>query len=164
MAPNGATEKNVKLWPCVHLHLIKYLSKSCLLSGYELEKYLAKELSNITLTVLKGRVVFEPEVVPMLIGHSHILTSGNSVKLDSGMFHRVITVGDSPAFFMYTFVNSTATYLEKKKLKPMFPIFKELPRRFYDMNRFGVVVFKSIFQVIFGCNDCLLFFPSPVML
>lgn len=119
-----------------------------------MEKYLAKELTNISLTVLKGRIVFEPEVVPMLTGHSHILTSGKSINVDSGMFHRVLTIGDSPAFYMYTFVNSTTSSLEQEKLKPMLPVFQELSRRFYDMNRFGVVVFKSIYQIIFPCNDC----------
>lgn len=112
------------------------------------------ELTNITLTVLKGRIVYEPEIIPTLSGHSQILTSGNSVKLDSGIFHRVLTTGRSPAFYMYTFVNSTAISLEQEKLKPMFPIFQELSRRFYDMNRFGVVVFKSIYEIAYGCNHC----------
>lgn len=123
-------------------------------SGYELEKYLARELTNVTLTILKGRIIFEPEVVPTHTGHSHILTSGNSVKLDSGIFHRVLTIGDSPAFYMYTFVNTTATSLEQKTLKPMLPIFQELSRRFRDMNRFGVIVLKSICKAIYGCDNC----------
>lgn len=119
-----------------------------------MENYLAQGLSNITLTVLQGRVVFEPEVVPMLNGHSYILETGDSVKVDSGLFHSVLVIEDSPAFYMYTFFNSTRKSLQKEKIKPMLPIFQELSTRFHDIKRFGIVVLKCIYRIVFGCHYC----------
>ncbi|CAH2075573.1 unnamed protein product, partial [Iphiclides podalirius] len=123
--------------------------------GYEYEKYIPTELRNVTLTVLYGLVVFEAEVAEHEIGKSYQLKPGNSMKLSSEIFHKVLNIGEKPAFYMYTFFNSTEVENNNKTNPvPKLPITEELRRRFYNMLRFGKDLVLSLFNLFFNATQC----------
>ncbi|XP_060801297.1 vitamin K-dependent gamma-carboxylase isoform X1 [Amyelois transitella] len=126
-------------------------------SGYELEKYIPQELNNVTLTILEGKVVFEPEVTNAQNGQSYQLLSGNKTKVKSGSFHKLFNIGDKPAYYMYTFYNSTEEELmvsEKPKSQPMLPIGRELWHRLKNMATFGRSVIENILEMVFQVSRC----------
>ncbi|KAM3961558.1 vitamin K-dependent gamma-carboxylase-like [Aphomia sociella] len=117
--------------------------------GYVQEKYIPPELYNVTLTVLKGDVVYEPEVAKQYIGQSYRLTSGNKIKVASGYFHKILNIADKPSYYMYTFYNSTdlnTVIANTTQLK--LPIGKELIRRFKDMVAFGSLIELAVTGLI----------------
>ncbi|XP_038210572.1 vitamin K-dependent gamma-carboxylase [Zerene cesonia] len=114
--------------------------------GYEQDKFIPRELVNVSLTVLKGTVMYEPEHTSEMTGQSHRLNEGHQVKLDSERFHRVINIGSSPAFYMYTFANLTEAN-NVAPSKPLLPIYKELFRRYKNMITFAKNVFSNIFRI-----------------
>ncbi|XP_047020536.1 vitamin K-dependent gamma-carboxylase [Helicoverpa zea] len=120
--------------------------------GYDQEKYIPLELQNVTLTVLEGQVVFEPEVTTKQIGQSFKLTNGHRIHVHSGMFHRVLNVGKDPAFYMYTFFNATDVN-QSNVYNTKLPIFRELFRRFTNMFVFGKLVVSNVFQ-LFKYSQC----------
>ncbi|XP_035428723.2 vitamin K-dependent gamma-carboxylase [Spodoptera frugiperda] len=115
--------------------------------GYDQEKYIPEELQNVTLTVLEGDVVFEPEVTNQRIGQSFKLTRGDSIKIIPGTFHKVLNIGEEPAFYMYTFFNNTQGDTKEMTTNVKLPIFKELYRRLYSMFVFADLVINNIFQL-----------------
>ncbi|XP_052750456.1 vitamin K-dependent gamma-carboxylase [Galleria mellonella] len=123
--------------------------------GYVQEKYIPTELHNVTLTVLKGNVAYEPEVSEKR-GHTQRLTSGNRIKVVSGSFHKVLNIGDSPSYYMYTFFNNTdmhtSTMTDKIQIK--LPIGRELFKRFSGMATFGNLVLRNIIQIVFKAWQC----------
>uniref|UniRef100_A0A2A4ISY8 HTTM-like domain-containing protein n=1 Tax=Heliothis virescens TaxID=7102 RepID=A0A2A4ISY8_HELVI len=122
--------------------------------GYDQEKYIPLELQNVTLTVLEGQVVFEPEVTTKQIGQSFKLTMGHRIHINSGMFHKVLNVGKDPAFYMYTFFNATDVNLDQNNAyNTKLPIFRELFRRFVNMLVFGKLVVSNVFQ-LFKYSQC----------
>lgn len=122
--------------------------KSYVFPGYEQEKYIPAELQNVTLTILEGLVVFEPEVPKRQIGQSFKLTKGNRMHVLSGTFHKVLNIGDNPAFYMYTFFNGTEVLEQDSNLsKTKLPIFRELFTRLANMIMFGKLVTSNIIQL-----------------
>lgn len=80
--------------------------------GLHLENYISEQLEDVTLTVLEGRVVLE--LNPPLTGAPaapHVrranvtLEAGASAAVPSKAFHRVHTVSDTPACYMYAYTN-----------------------------------------------------------
>lgn len=80
--------------------------------GLHLENYISDQLEDVTLTVLEGRVVLE--LNPALTGAPaapHVrranvtLEAGGSAPVPSRAFHRVHTVSDTPACYMYAYTN-----------------------------------------------------------
>ncbi|XP_026271298.1 vitamin K-dependent gamma-carboxylase isoform X2 [Frankliniella occidentalis] len=80
--------------------------------GLHLENYISDQLEDVTLTVLSGRVVLE--LNPSLAGAPaapHVrranmtLEAGASAPVPSRAFHRVHTVSDTPACYMYAYTN-----------------------------------------------------------
>lgn len=132
-------------------HFYKLSNNIFLLSGYDQEKYIPIELKNITLTVLEGTVVLEPEVSKVPKGQSYKLTGGNHTNINSGMFHKVINIGSTPAYYMYTFVNSTLVIDQKK---PILPVAKELYVRFENMIKFVKLVITNIFRTCSSMSGC----------
>ncbi|XP_049866279.1 vitamin K-dependent gamma-carboxylase [Pectinophora gossypiella] len=121
--------------------------------NYVQVKYMPMELKNISLTVLEGDVAYETEVTSSHNGQTYRLTSGNRIGIDSGLFHRVLNIGENPAYYMYTFVNSTDVNNDANmKIKPKLPIISELYVRFRSMLIFAVIIGKSVIQILFGCN------------
>ncbi|XP_022816293.1 vitamin K-dependent gamma-carboxylase [Spodoptera litura] len=121
--------------------------------GYDQEKYIPEDLQNVSLTILEGDVVFEPEVTQQRIGQSFKLAKGHRIQIIPGTFHKVLNIGEEPAFYMYTFFNHTQGDLKELTANVKLPIFKELYRRMYNMYIFGDLVVKNIFQ-LFKFSQC----------
>lgn len=103
--------------------------------------------------MLEGQVAFEPEVTNVSNGHSHKLATRNWTTVRSGSFHKVLNIGDTPAFYMYTYYNSSEVYDEANP-KPKLPIGSELLRRFQNMLKFAVIVFKGVTKSLFRFTEC----------
>lgn len=80
--------------------------------GLHLENYISEQLENVTLTVLSGRVVLElnpplrgAPTAPHVRRTNLTLLEGESAAVPSRVFHRVHTVSDSPACYMYAYTN-----------------------------------------------------------
>ncbi|CAG9560729.1 unnamed protein product [Danaus chrysippus] len=121
--------------------------------GYDQEKFIPSDLSNITLTILNGSVAYEPEVTSG--GHSYKLSRGDHIHLNPDTFHRVINIGDTPAYYMYTFVN-TSEIFNIEPPKPKLPVFQELHRRINNMMNFFKLVISEMFEVFFNMKHYLL--------
>ncbi|XP_046960548.1 vitamin K-dependent gamma-carboxylase [Vanessa cardui] len=116
---------------------------------YYQEKFIPMELTNVTMTILEGVVAFEPEVEKFSQGQSYKLNKGSRVKLVSGTFHRVLTIGTKPAFYMYTFTNSSEPNIENSTVNPKLPVWEELARRFNNMIKFAKIVVTNIISMFF---------------
>ncbi|XP_050342403.1 vitamin K-dependent gamma-carboxylase [Nymphalis io] len=116
---------------------------------YYQEKFIPIELTNVTMTILKGMVSFEPEVKKFSQGQSFKLDKGNRVKLDPGTFHRVLTIGTEPAFYMYTFANRSESNFKDSASNPKLPVGHELMRRFNNMIKFANIVISNIYLMFF---------------
>lgn len=83
--------------------------------GLALENYISGDLTNITLTVLEGDVIVEiPEnktvqsTTNMQENISrHRITKAESVSIPAKVFHTVHTVSETPACYMYSYINHT---------------------------------------------------------
>lgn len=123
------------------------------MTGYEQEKYIPPDFTNVTLTILEGTVACEPEVPEDKIGQSYKLTSKDHIEVVPGTLHKVINIGERSAFYMYTFFNKTKDTIQKNVPKSKLPIFKELQKRFHEMIIFGNLIVKNVFQ-IFRYSRC----------
>ncbi|XP_028167858.1 vitamin K-dependent gamma-carboxylase [Ostrinia furnacalis] len=121
--------------------------------GYDQEKFIPSELKNVTLTVLEGQVAFESEVTEAYKGQSTKLFVGNSTLVTSGSFHKVLNIGNQPAFYMYTYYNSSEV-TEPMEPKPKLPIGSELLRRLRNMLTFGYIVVKGVAQSFYNTFEC----------
>lgn len=63
-----------------------------------LDNYIAKNLTNVTLSVLEGEVVYSDEKQP----YDVVIPKGSSVPIRTGQFHKVTTTSAYPACYMYT--------------------------------------------------------------
>lgn len=122
-----------------------------MISGYDLENFLASELTNVTLTVLGGIVGYEPEVNLPSEGQSFIRKTGDVTAVPAGRFHRVINIGTQHAYYMYTFLNETEAAeaqrgsLSKLQDKPILQLQNEFSRRLKDAFTF----FDSVHVLLF---------------
>lgn len=117
-----------------------------------MENYISEDLINVTLTLLQGRIGFEPEL-SSLQGSTYLMTSDNKIAVDSGEFHRVHNIGDIPAFYMYTYTNGTLYKHRNSNInnnsKNKLPIVMEVQSRFKNMWTFVMFVTNSLFQIFF---------------
>lgn len=132
-----------------------------------LENYISPDLSNVSLTVLKGQVFYEPFVnkhkvagrKPGKSRASH-LSKGESVRVSTGTFHRVHTVGLNPACYMYTYMNATMKLLSKergfkeqdagKKISPKLPLMKEFQGKLASIFVFLQHVGNAVLNIIYS--------------
>lgn len=100
-------------------------------------------------------MAYQPEVTKFPNGYSVQLTSGDSVSVDSGIFHKILNIGQKPAFYMYWFYNSTdiADITEVSKL-PDLPVITELYIRSYKIFTFGNILLQNLFQMFFSLSNC----------
>lgn len=136
--------------------------------GMYLENYINPDLSNVTLTILDGQVYYE------LVSRKHTkkniksmeksiaihLTKGETIKVPSKFFHRIHTVGDKSACYMYTFMNSTMKNMEEdptrihkaayEENKPKLPIWKELTEKINNLVTFLQHIGNALLYVVYG--------------
>lgn len=107
------------------------------------------------MTVLEGLVAYEPEVTKLLSGQSYRLEKGNVIILAPETFHKIINIGNTPAYYMYTFANTTeASNVISPASKPKLPISQELMRRFNNMITFSNLVITNMIQILFQLKRC----------
>lgn len=75
--------------------------------GLTFDNYITPELDNVTLTVLEGAVRYQMHND----NTSSSLSKGQSIMVKSGLFHKVTTISDIPACYMYTYINATRQML-----------------------------------------------------
>lgn len=68
-----------------------------------LENYISPELTNVSLQILEGTVLFESQDSENV----HVLNKGAKEIMQVGRFHKIHTIGEKPSFFMYTYMNAT---------------------------------------------------------
>ncbi|OAD57753.1 Vitamin K-dependent gamma-carboxylase, partial [Eufriesea mexicana] len=66
--------------------------------GMHLDNYIAKNLTNVTLSVLEGEVTYSDEKQP----YDVVIAKGSSIPIQTGQFHKVTTISAYPACYMYT--------------------------------------------------------------
>lgn len=135
---------------CSNNQMFHTKTDSLLFTGYEQEKYIPIELTNVTLTILEGAIVYETEGTKHHLGQSYRMSTGERITLDAGLFHTVRSIGQNPAYYMYTFVNSTATVNDI--VKPKLPVGKELLIRLNKIIRFTELVYRNLFKICVWCQ------------
>ncbi|GJQ87061.1 GC [Trypoxylus dichotomus] len=78
--------------------------------GLYLENYISPDLSNVSLTVLEGEVIYEDE---LKLGHVK-LTKKERTFIPTGIFHKVHTVSATPSCYIYTYLNKTRERLKEE--------------------------------------------------
>lgn len=134
--------------------------------GLHLENYISPDLSNVSLTVLEGQVFYEPfinkrKVASRKPGKSRAshLSKGESVRVNTGTFHRVHTVGLNPACYMYTYMNATMKVMSKErgfkeqdngvKMTPKLPLMKELQGKLASIFVFLQHVGNAVLNILY---------------
>lgn len=104
------------------------------------------------MTVLDGLVAYEPDITKFMQRQSFKLSKGNQVIMNPGTFHRIINIGTKPAFYAYTFTNSSeAGSADVLTANPKLPVGQELFRRFQNMIKFFNNIISNGFKVFFKC-------------
>lgn len=123
------------------------------LAGLSLENYIQKDLSNVTLTVLEGEVVYEIEDEDYLQSLGVKLKKGESTQVDVGIFHRIHTVSSTPSCYMYTFVRNSTVEDEEpinRSFYSPFPVFEDVPLRINAFLRMWKHIFCSVYHILFS--------------
>lgn len=76
--------------------------------GMIMNNYISPELDNVTLMVLDGTMRYEDDDA-----NKFVISSGESLKVETGKFHKLITTSTMPASCVYTFENKTLRQLNK---------------------------------------------------
>lgn len=87
-----------------------------------LENYISEDLTNITLTVLEGDIILEVaenETVQPTTNMQenisrHRMTKDESVGIPARVFHMIHTVSETPACYMYSYINQTRQLHEQE--------------------------------------------------
>uniref|UniRef100_A0A182NJA4 Iron-sulfur clusters transporter ABCB7, mitochondrial n=1 Tax=Anopheles dirus TaxID=7168 RepID=A0A182NJA4_9DIPT len=125
--------------------------------GLTLRNYVADDLYNVSLTILKGTVRYVPSQDEHVTARSEILAPGQSTSLLAGSFHAVETIGAEPSCYMYTYVNRTKESLEAAQdeatimhATAMLPLGEELQHRWENFVRFLQHVGNSMLYELYG--------------
>lgn len=140
----------------------------CETLGMFLENYINKDLSNVTLTVLDGQVYYElvskkrnkhvvGSIEKSIAFH---LTKGETIQVPSKVFHKIHTVGEKPACYMYTFMNSTMKKMDDDpsrmpkidygKVKPEPRLWEEFVYKINNFLTFLQHVGNALLYVVYG--------------
>ncbi|CAH1954167.1 unnamed protein product [Acanthoscelides obtectus] len=88
--------------------------------GMYLENYIDDNMQNLTLTVLEGKVVYEIEDDDLQQSAGVVLSKYDSIPVENGVFHKIHTVSDTPACYMYTYVNFEKRDEEEEYKEPQY--------------------------------------------
>lgn len=125
--------------------------------GLSLDNYISPELGNVTLTVLEGAIRFQLHNKTK----SSSLSKGQSIQVKSGVFHQVSTISETPACYMYTYVNTTRQMLgltvedetnsfTQMESLPKLPIWSEFMSRWENYKKFFIHVGNSLLFEFYG--------------
>uniref|UniRef100_H2YP31 Vitamin K-dependent gamma-carboxylase lumenal domain-containing protein n=1 Tax=Ciona savignyi TaxID=51511 RepID=H2YP31_CIOSA len=77
--------------------------------GMHLENYVHEDLGNTTISVLRGQVLVEFNST-----HNLTVSTGESIKVPSGQFHKVHTISNATSCYFYVYLNATEMSLREK--------------------------------------------------
>ncbi|XP_066594912.1 vitamin K-dependent gamma-carboxylase [Prorops nasuta] len=120
--------------------------------GMHLENYIIADLTNVSLTVLEGDVVYSEKGQSNTIA----LSKGQSVPVKTEIFHTISTVSLYPACYMYTYTNQTREQqntngiTEIRKAKDPLPIMKELKYKAKAWIRTFSHITNAFFNLVYN--------------
>ncbi|XP_054262450.1 vitamin K-dependent gamma-carboxylase [Macrosteles quadrilineatus] len=118
--------------------------------GLYLENYIHGGLSNVSLSVLEGKVLVELEDGANLIVHS-----GESSFIPVQNFHKVHTISETPSCYMYTYANETLLELgsdreKKAESKKTVAFLHETKRRWKNFMQAANLVGNALLNVLYS--------------
>ncbi|KZC12277.1 Vitamin K-dependent gamma-carboxylase [Dufourea novaeangliae] len=119
--------------------------------GMHLDNYIAKNFTNVSLTVLEGEVTYSDENQTEGV----ILSKESSIPIKTEQFHRVKTTSAYPACYMYTYNNrnkqqsDTNGPLEPETQKEVFSISKELNYKIEAWSRALNHIVNAFFYLVY---------------
>lgn len=119
--------------------------------GMHLDNYIAKNFTNVTLTVLEGEVIYSDEY--RRFGHG--ISKGTSIAVKTGEFHRVRTVSAYPACYMYTYdkvakESETNGSIEAEATAEASPVTKEISYMIEAWLRAANHIANAFFNLIYN--------------
>lgn len=124
-----------------------------------LENYIQKDLYNVTLTVLKGDVVYEIDDDYSMQSVAVRLKKGDSIPIEVGILHKIHTISRTPSCYMYTYARG---YTEDDKIEKSsnrlvyspFPLLENVEARINAFLMMWKHIINSVFHLIFNtpCN------------
>ncbi|CAG9768345.1 unnamed protein product [Ceutorhynchus assimilis] len=115
-----------------------------------LDNYIDEDLSNVSLTVLEGAVVYEMENYLTMQSVGVKLLQGDSIDVPENHQHRVHTVSPTPSCYMYTFSKSPDLNEENVKMYSALPIFEDFFVRLEAMVTMFGLIKNATFSLLFG--------------
>lgn len=117
--------------------------------GLFLENYISEDLENVTLTVLHGQIKYEDENERF----SKQLNTNQHLQIIHEGFHKVFTIGNIPACYMYTYINKTRTVHDLRDdlvdlERPKLDIVKEFGHRLRNAFKFYEHICNSFLNII----------------
>ncbi|CAG9853874.1 unnamed protein product [Phyllotreta striolata] len=142
-------------------HVYSWSNKSDVLfiadfPGLHLENFIDDNLENITLTVLEGEVVFEIEDHDSFQSLGIKLGKGESVPVDTGVFHKVHVISETPSCYMYTFSRKESEeqpdnpVVAKGAMHSPFPLVENFGERGNRIVAMWKHIRNGIFDILFG--------------
>lgn len=120
--------------------------------GYTMHNFITPDLDNVTLSVLHGTIHYEVAKSNITIS----VDSGQSIDIEQGIFHRVITISDTPSCYVYIFVNKTMQNLEKEEITTsdhdpdILPLWDEFIHRYDNFVNFFAHIGNSLLHEIYS--------------
>ncbi|KAJ8985485.1 hypothetical protein NQ317_015024 [Molorchus minor] len=121
-----------------------------------LENFIEEDLTNVTLTVLDGEVVYEIEDPNALQSIGAKLKKGESLSVEVGQFHKIHTVSSVPSRYMYTFIRERIVEEEevdtdgKYRMYSPFPLIEDFGNRMLASVRMWTHFGNSALHLLFG--------------
>ncbi|GAB0092614.1 Vitamin K-dependent gamma-carboxylase [Sergentomyia squamirostris] len=118
--------------------------------GLHMENYISPDLDNVTITCLDGNIKVSDGKNEISIGPEQ------SLKLSSGIFHKIHVISETPACYMYTYQNRTMRQLTEtgklppEPVHPKLPLLAELTHRWDNFVKFLIHVGNSFLHEIYG--------------
>lgn len=91
--------------------------------GLTLENYLPPQLSNVSLTLMKGKIIIEQSntknvtLTSMEMDNLNFSLRQNRVSILTNALHKIHSVASSPSYYMYTYTNKTEDSIVEDKEK-----------------------------------------------
>jgi predicted 2-oxoglutarate/Fe(II)-dependent dioxygenase YbiX len=104
-------------------------------------------LSNITLTVLDGKVILEIEK-----SKNVTLTPGQHAAIPSETFHKVHTISKSPACYMYAYTNNSVSTNKRKDERSSLSngVFQNFQHHIDNLIRSIALVSNALLRILYS--------------
>lgn len=122
--------------------------------GFNMDHFIPSDLRNVTLTVLEGAVMYRK----VDTNTSKAIYSSQSITgIEANAFHNIQVISDTPASYMFTYLNYTMQLLDRnggevmvEESKPKLPLWAEFKSRAADYKRFFIHVGNAFLHEVYG--------------